>query len=120
MTLAQEFRDELITRHHLALDALDAQAQAIEAAEALAKKLSATGLSAYACGAIGESNRVGFLVIARGDPAVVLDRMMHLAIDTDPIGHYDRDHKGNPALDIYRVRVSGQEVILNVQPEVKP
>lgn len=115
MTLAQDFRDELITRHHLALDALNLQEPVIGAAETLAIRLRECGIEANADGKIGEGNRVSVRVVARAGSAVVMSALDSMAVDHELIGHYDTDKHNNPAIDIYRVTAAGQAVLLVVQ-----
>ena len=115
MTLAQQFRDELISRHQLALDALDRQSPEIEAIEALATRLRGAGIEAKAAGNVADNNRANVRVEAQADSPSVLAVLDSLAIDHELIGHYDIDKHNNPAIDIYRVVAAGQSVIMVVQ-----
>lgn len=115
MSLAQLFSDELISRHQLALDALHRQEPEISATETLATRLRECGIDAKADGKIGEGNRISVRVFAQSDSALVMSVLDSIAVDHELIGHYDPDKHNNPAIDIYKVITSGQEVLLVVQ-----
>ncbi len=115
MSLVQVFRDELLSRHHLALNALDLQVPEIDAAEALATRLREAGIDAKACGSVGDDNRAEIRVLAKAAAPVITETLNAMAVDCDHIGQYAVDKHNNPAIDIYRVIAAGHEVILVTQ-----